>query len=111
MNRRIFAAALACALSLSLLASCGSKPSGSESGSVSGSSSVSSSADGSTSTPDVSTPDGSVSEELPDASQPIEEPVAVATLTLNQTDFTLKSMRRQVEAEVHLRARHRGRRG
>lgn len=99
MKRRIFAAALACALSLSLLASCGGSSGSASSGSASGS--VSSSQDGSasTSSPDqsvdasTSSPDASA----PDASQPdgsaSEQPEAPAksTLTLSKTDFTLKS--------------------
>ena len=73
--KRLFALALACALSLSMLTACGG---GSTSGSTSQNGSDSSA-------PGVSLPEGSVSD--PDASQPEVD----AILSLNKSDFTLKS--------------------
>ena len=88
MNRRVFSMALACALSLSLLTSCGGGQSSSSSAASSGSASSSQSSSASSSTPDVSTPDVST----PDVSTPdVSEPDAEATLELNKSDFTLKS--------------------
>ena len=99
MKRRIFALALACALSLALLTSCG----GNNSGSGSSASNSGSSASGSSSSqdgsdlsasgsllPDGSQPQGSQSSssasssQQPDASQPDQ-----AKLTLNRTEFAL----------------------
>ena len=102
MNRRILSLALACAMSLSLLSACGGKDQGTTSGSAPSGSGGSSS---STSAPDVSVPDASQPDasapdtSAPDASQPdasvstpdVSEPEAVATLSLNKNDFTLKS--------------------
>lgn len=87
MNRRVCSMLLACALSLSLLSACGGNQSGSSSSIVSGSASSSQNDSPSASLPDGSTPDVSA----PDASQPVEEPEPAATLTLNKSDFTLKS--------------------
>ncbi len=99
--KRFFTWAVVAALSLSLLAGCGSKDNGSASsgGAVSGggSTGTSSSAPGvsgpDVSTPDVSAPDVSVPDvsqpEQPDASQPGTDSKPV--LTLSKTDFTLKS--------------------
>ncbi len=94
--KRFFTWAVVAALSLSLLAGCGSKDNGSASsgGAVSGggSTGTSSSAPG-VSGPDVSTPDVSVPDvsqpEQPDASQPGTDSKPV--LTLSKIDFTLKS--------------------
>ena len=109
MNRRIFALAIACALSLSLLTACGGDNSSApEDGSGSGSST---SQDGSSSTPDQSQPDQSAggSASLPDEgdassegdgsasasgsqSQPDEGGEAQGSqFALNRTDFTLFS--------------------
>ena len=109
MNRRIFALAIACALSLSLLTACGGDSSSApEDGSGSGSST---SQDGSSSTPDQSQPDQSAggSASLPDEgdassegdgsasasgsqSQPDEGGEAQGSqFALNRTDFTLFS--------------------
>jgi len=80
-HRRILAAALACALSLSLLSACGGK-SGSSFGSQPGSSSsVSSGSDAST--PDASQPDASD----PSASEPYDGDIS---FTLNKSEVTLK---------------------
>ena len=99
--KRFFTWAVVAALSLSLLAGCGSRGSGSASsgGAVSGggSTGTSSSAPGvsgpDVSTPDVSAPDVSVPDvsqpEQPDVSQPGTDSKPV--LTLSKTDFTLKS--------------------
>lgn len=99
--KRFFTWAVVAALSLSLLAGCGSKDNGSASsgGAVSGggSTGTSSSAPGvsgpDVSTPDVSAPDVSVPDvsqpEQPDASQPGTDSKPV--LTLSKIDFTLKS--------------------
>ena len=109
MKRRIFALAIACALSLSLLTACGGDSSSApEDGSGSGSST---SQDGSSSTPDQSQPDQSAggSASLPDEgdasaegdgsasasgsqSQPDEGGEAQGSqFALNRTDFTLFS--------------------
>ncbi len=100
MKRRIFAAALACALIL--LSACGggsgsSSTSSSSSGSpssssASGSSSSSDSSQGGLLLPDSSNPDAN---EVPDASLPdgsageVDEPVAESSLSLSKNDFTL----------------------
>lgn len=100
MKRRIFALALACALSLALLTSCGGNNSGSSvSGSGSSVSGSSSSQDGSDLSgsvqSDVSLPEGSLSagsqsagsaqeQTQPDASQS-----EASKLTLNRTEFAL----------------------
>lgn len=91
MNR-ILSLALACTLALSLTACGGNAPSGSAS---SGSAGTASSAGASipdvsepdVSTPDASQPDGSTSAE-PEATP---EPEAAVSLSLNKSDFTLKS--------------------
>ena len=99
--KRFFTWAVVAALSLSLLAGCGSRDNGSASsgGAVSGggSTGTSSSAPGvsgpDVSTPDVSAPDVSVPDvsqpEQPDTSQPGTDSKPV--LTLSKIDFTLKS--------------------
>ena len=102
MKRRIFAAALACALIL--LSACGggssstsSSTSGSSSSSsTSSSSSASGSLEGDLSAPDASNPDGSNPDSsAPDASSPdgsssaTEEPTAESSLSLSKSDFTL----------------------
>ena len=100
MKRRIFAAALACALVL--LSACGGGSGSSSTGSSASGSSSSSSASGSSSSsdssqgglllPDSSSPDAS---EVPDASLPdgsageVDEPVAESSLSLSKSDFTL----------------------
>ena len=100
MKRRIFAAALACALVL--LSACGGGSGSSSTGSSASGSSSSSSASGSSSSsdssqgglllPDSSNPDAS---EVPDASLPdgsageVDEPVAESSLSLSKSDFTL----------------------
>lgn len=100
MKRRMFAAALACAMIL--LTACGggnstsssSQSSSSQSSSSQGSASSegSSSSQGSLVLPDSSNPDSS---QLPDASLPdgsagsVEEPVAESSLSLSKSDFTL----------------------
>ncbi len=104
MKHRTYTMIAALALSLSLLAGCGSQPSGSQSGSEnpgapSSSSEDISTPDGSSSTPDgsVSTPDGSTSDPEDSVSQDDEgqgetggqKPEAKPTLTLSSTDFTL----------------------
>lgn len=94
MNRRILSLTLACALSLSVLSACGSsdKGAGSASSALSADPGQSSA---SASVPEVSVPDASA----PDVSQPdgsapdqpsLDSKVEV-TLTLNKSDFTLKS--------------------
>ena len=99
--KRFFTWAVVAALSLSLLAGCGSKGSGSASsgGAVSGGGSTGTSSSApDVSEPDVSTPDVSVPDvSVPDVSQP-EQPDASQpgtdskpALTLSKTDFTLKS--------------------
>lgn len=103
MKRRALSLALACALSLSLLSACGGKDNSPASGS-SASGSVGSSASASdASVPDASQPDASAPDATtPDAGQPedgsssqsvpvLEEPTAIASLSLNKNDFTLKS--------------------
>ena len=97
MKRRTLSLVLACALSVALLSACGGKGSdGSVSGSSSGSllpdGSVSSSASEGPAQPDASAPDQS----QPDASSPdgsksdaVQEPSAVASLSLNKNSFTL----------------------
>lgn len=96
MKRRIFAIALACAMSLSLLSACGGNdaPSGGQSsGSQAGGSSASQSQPDA-STPDVSQPDASTPDaSQPDVSQPADsgESGVAVSLTLNKTDVTLKS--------------------
>ena len=90
--KRFFTWAVVAALSLSLLAGCGSKDNGSASsgGAVSGGTS---SSVPDVSEPDVSVPDGSTPDvsqpEQPDASQPGTD--SKPALTLSKTDFTLKS--------------------
>ena len=100
MKRRIFAAALACALVL--LSACGGGSGSSSTGSSASGSSSSSSASGSSSSsdssqgglllPDSSNPDAS---EVPDASRPdgsageVDEPGAESSLSLSKSDFTL----------------------
>lgn len=102
MKRRIFATALACAMALSLLTSCGPKG-GTSSGSSTAGSDVSTMAPGSassqpdssgdTSAPDSSIPDASQPDaSQPDGSQPtVDEPQAQASLSLSKSDFTLGS--------------------
>ena len=97
MNRRAMSLALACALSISLLSACGGKDNSSASAPVSGGSSASASASD-VSVPDLSQPDASVPDaDQPDTSSPsqsapaVDEPTAVASLSLNKSDFTLKS--------------------
>lgn len=102
MKRRILSLALACALSLSLLSACGGKDNNSAPGSASSGSSASTSVPD-TSAPDTSAPDGSQPDaSAPDAGQsggssssqpapPVDEPTAAASLSLNKSDFTLKS--------------------
>ena len=97
MKRRTLSLVLACALSVALLSACGGKGSdGSVSGSSSGSllpdGSVSSSASEGPAQPDTSAPDQS----QPDTSSPdgsksdaVQEPSAVASLSLNKNSFTL----------------------
>ena len=94
--KRFFTWAVVAALSLSLLAGCGSRGSGSASsgGAVSGGGSTGTSSSGpDVSTPDVSAPDVSVPDvsqpEQPDVSQPGTDSKPV--LTLSKIDFTLKS--------------------
>ena len=99
--KRFFTRAVLAALSLALLAGCGSKDSGSASsggGTSAGASSGSSSSAPDVTrpdvpAPDVSVPDGSAPDasrpEQPDASQPGADSKPV--LTLSKTDFTLKS--------------------
>lgn len=100
MKRRIFAAALACALVL--LSACGGGSSSSSTGSSASGSSTSSSASGSSSSSDSSQgglllPDSSnpAPNEVPDASLPdgsageVDEPVAESSLSLSKNDFTL----------------------
>lgn len=94
MNRRVFAAALACTLSLSLLTSCGGGQSSTSSASSSGSADSSQSGSASTSTPDASTPDSST----PDVSLPEVE----TALNLNKSDFTLKSAGAAYQLKVAL---------
>ena len=93
MNRRAFTMVLACALSLSLLTACGGQSSSSSAVS-SGSASSSQSGSASTSTPDASTPDVSTPDvSTPDVSAPdVSAPESEATLELNKSDFTLKSV-------------------
>ena len=92
MNRRILSAALACALSLSLLTACGGGQSSSSSSASSGAASSSqSSTSASTSTPDVSVPDASTPDASGSSSSGLTEAVPSVTLTLSKSDFTLKS--------------------
>ena len=93
MKRRAFALALACALSLALLSSCGGNNGGGSSVSGGGSSSSQDGSDLSSpgsSLPDASLPDGSQSSgsasssQQPDVSQPEQ-----TGLTLNRTEFAL----------------------
>ena len=97
MKRRTLSLVLACALSVALLSACGGKGadgsvSGSSSGSLLPDGSVSSSASGGPAQPDVSAPDQSQPDaSSPDGSQPdaVQEPSAIASLSLNKNSFTL----------------------
>lgn len=97
MKRRTLSLVLACALSVALLSACGGKGSdGSVSGSSSGSllpdGSVSSSVSEGPAQPDASAPDQSQPDaSSPDGSQPdaVQEPSAIASLSLNKNSFTL----------------------
>lgn len=88
--KRMFTLALACALTLSLLSSCGSKPAAD--GSASSSQTTSSADVSQPEQPDVSEPEPDSGEPDSSAEPEVSQPDGVnAVLTLNRSDFTLKS--------------------